>query len=133
MLSAAYLTIAKELGVRRFPVGEAFHLAESDPAWGFKVDEKFDKTKAAPPELPVQTHSLHVGWRWVTPKEGGKPTLQYDGHHAGMLGEYLGACVWYEMLFRETVVGNTFLPKGMPQEDADYLQKVAHRAVESLK
>ncbi len=131
MLSASYVTIAKELGVRRFPVGDAFHLAESDPAWGYKVDEKFDRAKAAPPELPDQTHSLHVGWHWVTPKDGSAQKLEFDGHHAGMLGEYLGACVWYEMLFKESVVGNSFLPKGMKQEDADYLQKVAHRAVEA--
>jgi hypothetical protein len=131
MLTSAYVTIAKELGVRRLPVGDAFHLAESDPAWGYKVDEKFDRAKAAAPELPDQTHSLHVGWRWVT--KDGKSSLQFDGHHAGVAGEYLGACVWYEVLFKESVVGNPFLPKGLSQEDADYLQKTAHRAVEAVK
>src|SRR5882672_679257 len=68
MLSAAYITIAKELGVRRLPVGDAFHLADTDPNWGYKVDDKFERAKAMPPALPDQTHSLHAGWRWVTPK-----------------------------------------------------------------
>lgn len=133
MSSAAYITIAKELGVRRIPVGDAFHMADSDPEWGYKVDEKFDRAKAMPPDLPDQTHSLHAGWRWVKSKDGAKTTLEMDGHHAGVAGEYLGACVWYEFLFKEPVAGNTFLPKGLTREEADYLQKVAHRAVEALK
>lgn len=28
-----------------------------------------------------------------------------DGHHANLAGEYLGACVWYEELFGDSVVG----------------------------
>jgi len=127
-LSSAYLTIAKELGVRRIPVGDAFHMADSDPAWGYKPDTKFDKTAAVAPALPDQTHSLHVGWRWSAPKDG-KQTLGMDGHHAGVAGEYLGACVFYEVLFKESCVGNSFLPKDLKPEDAEVLQKTAHRVV----
>ncbi len=131
-LRHAYATIAKELGVRRIPVGDAFHLADGDPAWGYKPDPAFDAKKAVAPALPDQTHSLHVGWRWTTSKEG-KSTLAMDGHHANLAGEYLGACVFFETLFRESVVGNSFLPKGLSPEDAAYLQGVAHRAVEAAK
>jgi hypothetical protein len=127
-LSSAYLTIAKELSVRRIPVGDAFNIADSDPAWGFKPDEKFDKATAAPPALPDQTHSLHVGYHWSKAKDG-KQSLAMDGHHANAAGEYLGACVFYEVLFKESVVGNTFLPPALKAEDAKYLQDVAHRAV----
>jgi hypothetical protein len=127
-LTAAYATIAKELGVRRIPVGDAFHLADSDPAWGYKPDASFEASKAAAPALPDQTHSLHVGWRWSTGKDG-KQSLGMDGHHANTAGEYLGACVWYEVLFKESAVGNSFAPKGLAPEDAKYLQDVAHRAV----
>jgi hypothetical protein len=126
-LSSAYLTIAKELGVRRIPVGDAFNIAETDPQWAFKPDPTFDKSKAVAPALPDQTHSLHVGWRWST--KDGKQTLGMDGHHAGVAGEYLGACVFFEVLFKENVVGNAFAPKGMKPEDAKYLQEAAHRAV----
>jgi hypothetical protein len=127
-LTAAYATIAKELGVRRIPVGDAFNLADSDPKWGYKPDAAFDRAKAAAPALPDQTHSLHVGWRWSTGKDG-KQTLGMDGHHANTAGEYLGACVFYEALFKESAVGNSFVPKGLEPEDAKYLQDVAHRAV----
>jgi Domain of unknown function (DUF4886) len=126
-LTAAYATIAKELGVRRLPVGDAFHLADSDPAWGYKPDASFEASKATAPALPDQTHSLHVGWRWTS--KDGKQTLGMDGHHANTAGEYLGACVWYEVLFKESAVGNTFAPKGLSPEDAKVLQDVAHRAV----
>jgi len=126
--SDAYRTIARELGVRRLPVGDAFHLADTDPAWGFKPDATFDKTTAVFPALPDQTHSLHVGYKWTTSKEG-RPTLTMDGHHANAAGEYLGACVWYEVLFKESAVGNGFVPKDLKPEDAKYLQQVAHRAV----
>jgi len=129
MLSAAYKTIAKELGVRRMPVGDAFHMADTDPNWGYKPDTKFDRTKAVAPTLPDQTHSLHAGWRWDS--KTGK--LGMDGHHANAAGEYLGACVWYEVLFKESAVGNTFLPKDLKPEDATYLQGVAHRAVSAAE
>jgi hypothetical protein len=53
-----------------------------------------------------------------------------DGHHANMAGEYLGACCFYEVLFGQSVVGNTFVPKGLSEEDAKYLQQAAHEAVQ---
>jgi hypothetical protein len=127
-LSAAYATIAKELGVRRIPVGDAFHLADGDPRRGYKPDPKFDRSTATAPALPDQTRSLHVGYKWSTSKDG-KASLAMDGHHANAAGEYLGACVFYEVLFKESAVGNAFAPKELKPEDATYLQEVAHRAV----
>jgi hypothetical protein len=131
-LRQAYAAVAKELDVRRIPVGDAFHLADGDPAWGFKPDAAFDPKKAVDPQLPDQTHSLHVGWKWSTSKEG-KRVLGMDGHHASVAGQYLGACVWYEVLFGESVVGNAFAPKDLKPEDVAYLQGVAHRAVALTK
>jgi hypothetical protein len=127
-LTAAYRTIAKELNVRRLPVGDAFHLADSDPQRGFKPDGSFDPARAVAPALPDQTHSLHVGWKWTTDKEGNQK-LAMDGHHANAAGEYLGACVWFEVMFKESAVGNSFVPKGLAPEDATYLQEIAHKAV----
>jgi hypothetical protein len=131
-LSSAYATIAKQLGVRRFPVGDAFHLANNDPKWGFKKSDKpFDSKKAKPGELPDQTHSLNVGWAWKKQKDG-KTTLGMDGHHASTAGEYLGACVWYETMFGRSAEGNTFVPKGLDADYAKFLQATAHRAVTNL-
>ena len=128
-LLAAYDKIAAEFGARIIPTGDAFHLADTDPTWAYQIDTTFDPKAAKQPELPNQTHSLHVGWRWAKPKNGGKIALSMDGHHASMAGEYLGACVWYEVLFGESAVGNTFVPKGLESDYARYLQETAHRAV----
>lgn len=129
-LRAAYDKLAAEFNARIIPTGDAFHLADTDPAWAYKTDTSFDPKAARQPALPDQTHSIHVGWQWKKQKDG-KTTLTMDGHHASMLGEYLGACVWYEVLFGESPVGNTFSPKGLDPKDAAFLQETAHRAVQA--
>lgn len=127
-LTAAYDKLAAEFGAKIIPVGDAFFRADTDATWGYKRDPKpFDAKTAKKPELPDQTHSLHVGWRWVT--KNGKTTLGMDGHHANLAGEYIGACVWYEVLFGESAVGNRYIPKGLDAEFARFLQETAHKAV----
>jgi len=122
-LTDAYQTIAAELHLRLIPCGDALFLADTDPVWGFKPDKAFDFQTAQAPALPNQTHSLHVGWRW------NKGKLTMDGHHAGLAGEYLGACVFFECLYSQSVVGNSFVPKGLDADYARFLQQTAHRAV----
>jgi hypothetical protein len=128
-LRSAYDKIAAEFGARIIPTGDAFHFADTYPKWAYQPDSNFNPKVSKAPELPNQTHSLHVGWRWAKPKTGGPLALGMDGHHANMAGEYLGACVWYEVLFGESPVGNTFIPKGLDPKDALFLQETAHRAV----
>lgn len=128
-LTSAYESTAAELGARLIPVGDAFFLADTDAEWGFKPDASFDFKTAKYPELPLQEHSLHIGWRWAKPENGDELKLGMDGHHAGLAGEYLGACVWYEVLFRESPVGNGYRPKGIEAEYACFLQETAHRVV----
>ena len=131
-LTAAYNRLATDFGAKIIPVGDAFFRADTDAKWGFKPDPKpFDAKTAKQPELPMLTHSLHVGWAWKKPKDGKKTTLGMDGHHANMAGEYLGACVWYEVLFGESSVGLAFIPKGLEAEFARFLQETAHEAVQA--
>jgi hypothetical protein len=131
-LTKAYETIATELGVHMIPVGDAFHQADSDPTWGYKPDRRFDFTNARPPALPDQTHSLHGGWQWGNQKNG-QPALGMDGHHANTAGQYLAACAFYEVLFRQSVVGNAFVPKGLDPAYARFLQETARKAVENRR
>lgn len=130
-LSTAYRIIAKELGIRRIPVGDAFYLADTDPQWGYKPDASFNPATAKPPMKPRQTHSLHVGWYWST--ADGKTTLKMDGHHANATGEFLGGLVFYEFLFGKSAVGNNYRPEGMSPEDARFLQEAAHKAIDNAK
>jgi hypothetical protein len=127
-LSHAYRTIAAELGAAIIPVGDAFHLADADPEQGYRPDLSFDFAKARFPTLPKQTHSLHIGWKWS--KKAGDPlTLDIDGHHANAAGAYLGGCVFYEVLYGKSVVGNSFRPRGINADTIRFLQETAHRAV----
>jgi hypothetical protein len=128
-LSNAYRSIGKELGATLIPVGDAFHLANRDPHWGYRAPAApFDAKAAKQGELPEQTHSLNVGWSWKKGKNG-KIALGMDGHHANAAGEYLGACVWYEVIFGKSVEGNAFVPNGLDPEYAKFLRQTAHRAV----
>jgi hypothetical protein len=132
-LRNAYRTTAKEFGVRLIPVGDAFNLANTDPAWGYKPTAGFKSSDLKYPDLPPQSHSLNKGYAWKADPAKGTQTLGMDGHHANTAGEYLGGCVWFETLFGQSVVGNSYRPPGLSAEDAAYLQKIAHRAVEEDK
>ena len=128
-LVSAYATIARELGLRLIPVGDAFHAANRDPQWGFHAPATpFDSKRAKPGELPDQTHSLNVGWNWKKQPDA-TMMLSMDGHHANMAGEYLGACVWYEVLFARSVETNGFAPAGLDADYAKFLRATAHRVV----
>jgi hypothetical protein len=126
-LTKAYDRVANELGLHVIPVGDAFHLADSDPKWGYKPDTAFDFAKARKPMLPDQTHSLHTGWKWTAEK------MTIDGHHASQAGQYLAASVWLEVLFDQNPVGNPFVPPGLDPAYARFLQETAHRAVTQRK
>lgn len=131
-LRNAYRSTAKEFGVRLLPVGDAFNLANTDPAWGYQPVAGFKGSDYKYPDLPPQTHSLNKGYVWKADPTGPQK-LGMDGHHANTAGEYLGGCVWFEVLFGQSVIGNRYHPPELTAEDAAYLQKVAHRAVEEEK
>ncbi|WP_404307804.1 BPSS1187 family protein [Neorhodopirellula lusitana] len=126
-LTDAYRTITKELGAKRIPVGDAFFFADTDEQFGFRGEKNVDPQAFTAPAVPASKYSLHAGWHW-SGANGGRQ-LRMDGHHANQAGEYLGACVWYECLLGESVVGNSFHPAGMDAEYARFLQLTAHRAV----
>jgi hypothetical protein len=126
-LTQAYTAIAGELGCRIIPVGDAFHAVRMLPAWQFDTKRVVDPKARQYPQLPEQGRTLHAGWYWRS--TGGSQKLLNDAHHAGIAGKYLGACVWFEFLYGQSVVGNEFVPRDLPAEDARTLQEVAHRVV----
>jgi PKD repeat protein len=48
-----------------------------------------------------------------------------DGSHPSIFGSYLGACIFYNMIFNSTSNGNTYIPSGISYTEAQYLQGVA--------
>lgn len=141
-LKHAYNNLANQLEAGLIPVGDAFHLADTDPHWGYQPDTTFNFDTATPPALPSQNHSLHVGWRWVTRKQdddqktpdtADQKILQIDGHHASLAGEYLAACVFYEVIFQDSALDNTFVPPDLDPLYTRFLRRTAHRAVAAAR
>ena len=127
-LRKAYETIAGELGCRLIPVGDAFQNARADAEWkGVFPDPNFNYKNPVYPALPDQTHSLNKGYAWIKGKDD-KFSLESD-IHGNTAGQYLAAAVWYEFLFGHSIVGNTFVPKGLSAADITVLQRIAHQTV----
>lgn len=124
----AYHSLAEKQNLRILPSGDAMYRADIDKDRGYRVDSDFDFQNAAWPDLPDQSHSLHVGWRWRNQKNGTRE-LAIDGHHASSAGKYLLGCVWYETFFHESVIANSYVPKGMDPNYAEFLQQTAHKTV----
>jgi hypothetical protein len=55
-----------------------------------------------------------------------------DGSHPSEQGSYLTACIFYEMIFETTCIGNTHISTGVSGAEATYLQNVAHHVVNDV-
>jgi len=54
-----------------------------------------------------------------------------DGYHLAVpSGRYIAACTWFEAIFKESVVGNSYAPEGMSAELVRVAQEAAHAANE---
>jgi hypothetical protein len=57
---------------------------------------------------------------------------QHDGDIGG--GQYLSACVWFEVITGKNCIGNLFRPGyPLPEEKILTLQQAAHQVAESRK
>lgn len=130
-LKAAYAKLAADYKLSIIPVGDAFQAARATPRWHFVPDTKFDFTNPKEGTLPDQTGSLNGGWAWKADTKKPQATLGLDSHHANSHGQYLGAAVFYEVLFGDNVEKVSFCPTGMTPEDAASLRKIAHETVQA--
>ncbi len=56
--------------------------------------------------------------------------MNRDGYHLNLVyGRYTAACTWFEAIFKTSVVGNSYAPKGMSKELIKVAQTAAHDAV----
>ncbi|GAB3989315.1 DUF4886 domain-containing protein [Spirosoma daeguense] len=123
-LRTAYQTVANELAMPVIPNGDAFWQMTAKPKWAYHKDTSFDPRNAKAPNLPDQTNSLHVGYRWDD-----KGKLAFDSHHANAAGCYLGGLVWYGFLFNESPVKLRFKPEEVSEDFAKQLKKTAWKTV----
>lgn len=52
-----------------------------------------------------------------------------DGYHLNELGQYTAACTWFESIFENDVVGNSFKPDSLSVEETKIAQNAAHFAI----
>ncbi len=121
------MEFCKQYGFTMVPLGEAWPLVRHDPL--FYATEK-------PVSQNYPTKSLHTR---ILNGEIVNTDLSHDGDVGG--GQYLNACVWFEMLTNTSVVGNKFRPEyecygrayTLTEEQITALQNAAHTAVENTR
>jgi len=91
-----------------------------------------DRLRASYKLFADTTHTLMspVGEAWRK-SIANKPNLELystDESHPIIEGSYLAACVFYELLFRKSIVGNTYTA-GLTATNVAFLQQVAHSVV----
>lgn len=126
-LTAAYEGLAREYGLRLIPVGDAFHAAGQTAEWSYQKDPDFDFENPPAGLLPDQSGSLIVGY---VLRGRDRSRLHFDFKHANTAGKYLGAAVWYEILFGEPLPADTPTPDGLTRTEAESLRRIAHQAVQ---
>jgi len=53
-----------------------------------------------------------------------------DGYHLDLnIGRYTASCTWYEAIFKQSVIGNTYKPEKVTEEQMNVGQQAAHKAV----
>lgn len=129
-LKVAYDKLAERYGMRIIPSGDAVQNARQLPRWTFTgPDPDYNFANPTPGTLPNEPKSLNVGWRWDKNKTTGEEKLVLDAIHLNSYGRFLTTCVWYEVIFNDSVLNNPFVPPQMSPEDAALLRKIAHEAV----
>ena len=99
-------SIAEENGVKIMPTGEAWEIARRNELIGTTMCQR----KAI---------------------KNGEGDYYHDGDIGG--GQYLNACVWYEVLMGKSCVGNTWRPTyELSEEKIAILQAAAHEAVAAV-
>jgi len=146
--------IARKYHVLLIPVGDAFEKVRLDKQWGWTApDPGFDYTNPERDGCPEgEKNSLVIGFEWLPKDEADKADkserIYKVDDHPNNLGRYLYGAVFYESLFGDSVVGNSYVPEVSPEisdasgtdldkkgnkpatpERIQFLQQVTHEAV----
>ena len=72
-----------------------------------------------------------VGVAWKTVRDSFPLIELYnpDESHPSIQGSYLAACVFYATLYQKSPIGSTYLPVGLTNSEAFYLQTIASSTV----
>lgn len=104
------------------------------PAYGSDQHVMYDSIMSACRRVLADNRSLSVlipsGTAIQKAREkSGNPDFTRDGYHLdNIIGRYIAACTWFEAVFGESVVGNSFVPQGLSPAEARFAQEAAHEA-----
>ncbi len=137
-----YETMAKKFNVKLLPSGAAMKLCQDkhpfviDPDFNYAAAEfNYENGKRVgsfrffekPGDLPKESWSMHVGPVYNKNKDGSdKYRFVVDCEHAGIRGEYIMGCLWFEMLYGKDARTITFKPEGLNDDEARELRNLAH-------
>ena len=100
------LRVCQEQNLKRIPTGEAWKLVRHHPLINGTLCYRLNKNN-------------------------GLGDFYHDGDIGG--GQYLNACVWFEVLTGQSCIGNTWRPDyELSEEKIAVLQQAAHQAVQNL-
>jgi len=133
-LTENYLNLGKELNLRVIPVGLAVQTArDTEPEQYVPYDKTELKKLKYPDALPSEKGSFNRGLWWEKSKDGDTYTVKRDAFHLNSRGCYLQACVWYAFLFEKDPTAIKFIPKGIDEADAKFMQETAKKVLEDFK
>lgn len=129
LITAAYKELGERHGLGILPAGNAVHRASQLPQWQHRRDPNFNYDSPAE-EVNPEEGGLYEPYKWRTnSRTGGKPGFYLDGFHLNTAGDYLAACVWYEILYNDSVLKVNYKPRELTQEQAAQLRQIAHDVV----
>jgi hypothetical protein len=129
-LKENYAELAQQYGLPILPSGYAMQQARA--IFKYQPDPNYNFADPKPLELPDQSKSLIVGYRWrIGNTPSGNAELAMDERHANAKGCYLTNAVWYEMFTGRLIADNPFRPEGVTEEEAAILRQTAHEAVKT--
>lgn len=126
-LSAAYRELGERYGFQFLPSGNAVYKASQTADWSYSPDPDFDYGNPTEGTNPKEK-GLYPGYRWLKNKEN-QQRLALDPSHLNEAGKYLTGCVWYEILFQDSVLDVDYTPNALTPEQAADLRRIAHETV----
>ncbi len=123
-----YKYFSEALGCRVLPSGAAIQKARK--FMNFQPDNNFDFENPVYDNLPEQSKSLIIGYKWRTGNTAtGKAELGFDPIHLNDKGCYIANAVWFEMLTGKSVFDNKYSPDFLTAEELEKFKQIAHETV----
>lgn len=140
-LPALYDSVASKLGgtASQFILHQTWAYQQNSTHAGFsKYDRQQAKMYAAISETSQKVYAWNKFQKFVpagTAIQNARTSYigdayTRDGYHLNLnYGRFTAACAWYEVLFQENVLENSYFPKNVSFREAEIAKEAAHKAV----